>query len=131
MASSSIYSAILLVIALLIWAYIFSLTFLSAGWEAVMIKMQEMSPQAAWNFFEGNHQLFISFVWVVIIAHVLVTILPPLSERLNPRWYAHLAVLLLAWLAFGQSTFAPPWSQAPAPPPPPQKTGARGATKPR
>ncbi|CAN5734269.1 hypothetical protein BH09VER1_BH09VER1_39690 [soil metagenome] len=125
MARPSLYSALIAVLALIVGGYILSLSYLPVAWDAILSKLLEKPPEDIWAFFDSNHHILIHVVWAVIIFHVVITIIPPLHERLNPRWYSHLAVLVLAWAIFLQGTFAPPSVHAPAPPPPPAKATKR------
>jgi len=126
MARPSLYSALIATLAFLVGGYILSLSFLPAAWDAILGKLMEKSPAELWAFFDTNHQILIHVVWAVIIIHVLITIIPPINERFNPRWYSHLAVLVLAWAIFLQGTFAPPSVHPPAKTPTPTP-GARHA----
>lgn len=127
MERPSLYSALIALLAILVGGYIISLSFLPAAWDAILDKLMGKSPEELWKFFDGNHQILIHVVWAVIIIHVVITIIPPINERFNPRWYSHLGVLVLAWAVFLQGTFAPASVHPPAktPPPAPSKHGAR------
>lgn len=119
MARPSLYSALIATLALIVGGYLLSLSFLPAAWDTILGKLLEKSPNEIWAFFDTNHQILIHVVWAVIIIHVVITIIPPINERFNPRWYSHLAVLFLAWAVLLQGTFAPPSVHAPAKTPTP------------
>lgn len=119
MARPSLYSALIATLAIVVGAYILSLSFLPAAWDAILGKLMAKSPEELWAFFDSNHQILIRVVWAVIIIHVVITIIPPINEHFNPRWYSHLAVLALVWAIFLQGTFAPPSVHPPAKTPPP------------
>lgn len=118
MARPSLYSTLLVLLVGLVGLYIVSVAFIGVGWDFVLIKLTEMSPQAALDFFNRGHQFLMTLTWVVIVFHGLVVLTPSLTERFNPRWFSHVAVLALAWLTLVQPTFSPAEI---APPPPPAK----------